>query len=358
MTIINTLSTLQISLMSRKHVADLTGALTTATGELSTGFREDVYADLGARSAQTLEFRNRMDRTESFVTSNRILEGKLEMMETSLTTARDAAQEFLSLAVSSAQTPNQIAPELRDQARSTLDLLISSVNVAYGGEYLFAGIDSDTKPMQEVGTVNPVSGRSPLDVIGAIAGAGPATAADAAAMIADLDAVFASTAVDPLDNYETTFFNGTDLLDGFGVPNPRVIAQVDDTETLTYGVQANDPPFRDLMKGLMMFAAVDVTQIADDAAYAAWAGAAVDALAAGIGGLDDIRVQVGTDRARLGDMLSFQMDRRDVYNNRIVDLEGVDAYETASRMQALQTQLEASYTATARIARLSFLNYM
>ena len=358
MTSFNPISTLQLNLQGRKLVSDLTRQVADTTQELSTGYRKNVYGDLGARAAQTLEFRNRMDRTEDFVVLNQVLEGKLEMLEDALSGVRNSAQEFLNIAVGSATSPNQLAQELQAQAQATLNFVVAGLNMAYGGEYLMSGVATDTKPVQDIYTANPTTGQSPADVINGIVGTGPATAGGAAAMIAQLDAVFSSSAANPNDNYEATFYNGTPALDTFGNPSPRSVAQIDDDTRMAYGVQANDPAIRDLMKGLMMFASVDVTTINDPATYAAWATEAVDAIASGIQGLDEARVQTGSNRKLLEDTVTAQQSRMDIYNARIVTLETADPYETAARLQNLQVQLEATYATTAKLGRMSFLNYM
>ena len=40
------------------------------------------------------------------------------------------------------------------------------------------------------------------------------------------------------------------------------------------------------------------------------------------------------------------------------DVEGVDAYEASTRMKSLLTQVETSYTLTARIQQMSLMNYL
>ena len=50
--------------------------------------------------------------------------------------------------------------------------------------------------------------------------------------------------------------------------------------------------------------------------------------------------------------------RIDIYQSRVLDLEGVDSYEAATRISLLETQLQATYAVTARLSQLSFLNYM
>ena len=50
--------------------------------------------------------------------------------------------------------------------------------------------------------------------------------------------------------------------------------------------------------------------------------------------------------------------RNEILNREIVSLEGVDQYEVSTRITLLTTQLEASYSITARISRLNLMNYL
>ena len=53
----------------------------------------------------------------------------------------------------------------------------------------------------------------------------------------------------------------------------------------------------------------------------------------------------------------MEREKRD-FTSAISRLEGVDAYETATRINVLMVQLETSYAVTGRINRLSLLSYI
>ena len=48
----------------------------------------------------------------------------------------------------------------------------------------------------------------------------------------------------------------------------------------------------------------------------------------------------------------------DIIATHIGALEAVDPYEASTRVSTLMTQIETSYALTARIQRLSLLNYL
>jgi flagellar hook-associated protein 3 FlgL len=50
--------------------------------------------------------------------------------------------------------------------------------------------------------------------------------------------------------------------------------------------------------------------------------------------------------------------RNNILQKEIIALEGVDPYEAATRVNTITNQLEASYALTARISRLSLLDYI
>ncbi|TGD61867.1 hypothetical protein EYC08_17510 [Tabrizicola sp. WMC-M-20] len=358
MTTIQTISTFQTNLSGRKNISRLGGLMQKLGNELSTGLRSDVYADLGMRSAQSLDMRNRLDRTEAYKLSNTILAGKMDMTTEALRGMREAAQSFLNISAANMDAPSQTVAVLQDQARATLDLVIRAMNTSYGGEHLFSGLATDRAPMQALDTVNPATGLSPQDVVQGIAGTGPVDAADALARIAALQAVFSSAAVDPAQDFDATFYNGTPRLAPDSSPMGRVVVRLDDSQTLNVGIQANDPGFTDLLKGLMMIATVNPQDIPDAGAYAEWMGHAVTAISDGIGAIDAAQVGLGNQQALVDKTLKRQQVQMDLYNNGIAGIEAADPYDTAARLTALRTQLEATYSVTAQLSKLSFLNYM
>lgn len=358
MAISGSYSTLQMSITSRNRVSDISQQISTATNEMSTGLHADVHRELGVRSAQTLELRNMMQRNDNFALNNTMIEGKLKIQEDALSNIHESLQSFMNLAIRSSIEPDQVAVTLQKQANATLDLIYSNANTTYAGEYIFSGTSSEIRPLQDRRTINPATGLSPDDVMTGLVGGAVTTPADAASKIALIDARFASTSAVPAENYEATFYNGTPELDALGNPSPRVSARIDEGLSLTYGVQANDPAIREAIKGLMMFASVDVTTINDETAYSDWVGDAMSSLSNGLQGLDAMRVDVGSDRRAVTEKITSQRDISAIYNNRIFALEGVDPYEAATRVESLRVMMEATYTATARIASMSILNHM
>ncbi|EPX78028.1 flagellin [Salipiger mucosus] len=353
------LSTLHSNLTARRFVERSRAELEQVGQELSTGYKADIAKDLGMQSSQAIAFRNAMDKTEGYITGNKVLESKLSLLSGTMDNFRNEAQSMMDLAVTNASSPAPTVDALQAEAKATLDALTSHLNVNYNGEYLFAGIDANSTPVQSYSETNNETGYSPQGVVEGIVGTNIASPADAATKIAELDAIFdSSNTVNPDRNFEGTFFKGMPLEDAGGNPNKRINAIVADDQKIEYGKQANDPAFTEILKGVSMIAGLDPAEIDNAAGYDAWMNEAINSMASGIKKLGVEQADIGKKRESLDEIITQQEDKKGIYNNRIVALEGVDHYEAASRMSALETQLEATYSVTAKISQLSFLNFM
>lgn len=342
----------------RDALIDLRTRLDQSNQELSTGRRSDVHRALGANAVEVHRLRDDAARIEQRKESNAFLSGRLDVTAQSLVGAAGTLQDFLALAVPNRTGPVPTVSSLRDAARAGYDALVNQLNASLGGAYLFAGIDTDRPPLVELDEPAPLSGQSPRDVLSAIVGGGFADGPDAAAKAAEVAASFAGTnGAAPDRNFERSFYVGTPAQDAGGLPSERLTASIDRSISLPYGVQANDPAFRSALQGLAMIAAVDPATVDPDA-YSEWVTAGIDAAAAGLAGIRDAQARLGGQQAMLDQVIERQEVRGDIYAAQLARLEGVDPYEAASRVSALSTQLEASFASTARLMRLSFLDFM
>lgn len=355
---VQTMSTLDALVSQRRVASDLNQRLSDAATEASTGMKANVYEVLGLRSSEALALRSGMARNESFMTSNEMLSDRLDLTALTLRQTRETAQGFLDLAISNVAAPTQTAGELQRAAQTTLDRLTGQINMTFRGVPLFAGTDSAQAPLQRWDAVNPATGLAPRDVVAEAIAGGIGGDADATTKAAKLSDIYASAGAVPPRSFESTFFNGTNLVADDGTPSARVTARIDESTVISHGIQANDPAFTDLLRGLSMLASTDASEIDDPEAYRVWVGAAVEAVSAGVAGLIDTESRLGGQQKAVENVLQMQRDRHTLFNSQVLSLEGVDPYEAATRLNQLQTQLEATYAVTARLSKLSFLNFM
>ena len=351
-------SSLQSLMFRQRTTESVSRQLLVAETEIATGRYADVFASLGTRATEAMSMRTSFERLEGQIQSNTFLQNKLDTTATTLGNLRDTAQEVLTLAITNSDPTSGNPQYLQQAARTAYDAIAGYLNTNYNGNALFSGVDTDRSPVNPWDRKDGATGLSPSDVLAGVTGGTVTDAADAAAKLAEINAIFDGTTANPDTAFEESFYNGTPHEDGSGNANPRLAAIIDDGIRVDYGVQANDDAFRDVLKGLALLASADPSDITDDGAYAAWVGAAVGALQTGVSGVLSLETRTGTYQGQIEDTISRQETRRDLLSTQISELEGVDPYEAATRLSALETQLQASYAVTARLQNLSFVNFM
>ena len=68
--------------------------------------------------------------------------------------------------------------------------------------------------------------------------------------------------------------------------------------------------------------------------------------------------RLGAAQKAVSDSTEQLKQRNTIMNREVVSLEGVDQYDVSTRVNILTTQLEASYSMTARISKLSLMDYL
>ncbi|TIV17432.1 MAG: flagellar hook-associated family protein, partial [Mesorhizobium sp.] len=71
-----------------------------------------------------------------------------------------------------------------------------------------------------------------------------------------------------------------------------------------------------------------------------------------------IRAETGIAQQRVSDASDRMKTQVDLFEKHIVDLEGVDPAEAATRVADLTQHIETSFALTARLQQLSLLNYL
>ena len=71
-----------------------------------------------------------------------------------------------------------------------------------------------------------------------------------------------------------------------------------------------------------------------------------------------MQADLGNAQQRVTNANSRMTIQSDIITNHLDALEGVDPYEASSRLSSLMTQVETAYAMTARIQKLTLLNYL
>ena len=96
----------------------------------------------------------------------------------------------------------------------------------------------------------------------------------------------------------------------------------------------------------------------NDETFRVVAETATRLISEGIHEVTQLQGRVGSAQARIAQVNERMSVQTDLISKDIGALENVDPYEAASRVTTLMTQLETGYALTARLQRLSILDYL
>jgi len=295
----NTVSSAQQNTNLRNLVAHQKNLANKAAMELATGLKTDVYMTPGAAPAKSLDLRGRLTVNEAFLTSNKVLASKLNATSDVMTDVLGSAQDFLNL-LTGGDLASTNRETLKESAKRAMTDISNMLNTTYGGEFLFSGLSVNQKPI-------------------------------------DLDAGYVSTYL--------------------GDTTGKLTAQVDENTTLEYGIRADNPGFQQLLGALSTIINTDLEAM-DYGTFQTFRDAQVTAIGGANQAILSDQTGLGDQQARLDARVERQENLFKIYNNSIHEVEGVDPEEAAIRLEGMDIQLEATFQVTARLSRMSFLNYM
>ena len=343
-------STAALAGVPRQAIQKTQSELVTAQKEISTGRLADVGRTLGGRTGQAVSLRQEHARLETILTTNQMAGSRLETTQLTLGQLRETASGFLGALVGVGKGTTGAAA-LQQAAEQGLKGLIGSLNASAGGAHLFGGINADAKPVADYYATPAAANKQAVDNAFAaafgVAQTDPGAAAIGAAdMQAFLDGDFRALFEDP--QWSGTWSAAT---------SQNVQSRISPTEVADTSVNANEQAMRKLAMAYTMVADLGAGRL-NEATFRVVAETATRLVSEGIQDLTALQGRVGGTQARIAQMNERMSAQTDILATRIGSLENVDPYEAASRVTTLMTQLETGYALTARLQRLSILNYL
>ena len=139
----------------------------------------------------------------------------------------------------------------------------------------------------------------------------------------------------------------------------RDTASVDVNFTVTYGLTSNDPSFQKLVNGLrFMNDAVIAGKAGNTATYQSNMQQASTLISSGLAGIQALHAGVANNQNIIKQQTDLQNADITTLKNQVADIQQVNLTELGSELNLLQTQLQASYSSTASLEKLSLLNYL
>lgn len=323
--------------------------LARAEKEVVTGRVADPGLSLGARAGQSISLSRDVDRLGALIDSNGLVSSRLASTQASLVQLTDIAKELLPALTTAVSGP--IDPAIpQNQAKSALSTITSILNTTQNGEYLFAGINTDHKPLDDFNAPDSEA-RQFFDTEFELLFGFPITDAAAANITAEELNAF-------MDQLMDGVLTGTDWDDYWSeASDVEISARITLSETTKASVSANNDGVKKLVMAAA-FASYFLEGSFDDTVKKAVMERSVATLGEAVAHLGSSQAEVGIIQQRVqsaSERVSMQID---LFKLNINDLEGVDPYEASSRITSLLTQIEVSYTLTSRIQQLSLVRFL
>jgi flagellar hook-associated protein 3 FlgL len=141
------------------------------------------------------------------------------------------------------------------------------------------------------------------------------------------------------------------------------VAQIGPSQTVDYGIQANEEGIRSQLEAVAAFAAFtaspsNTNSQAQVAALSQRVGTALSSSAPGDQTIQDIQSDLANAQTTMATATSLQTQSQTALQNIVSQVETVSPDQVASQMLALQTELQASYETTSTLAQLSLVKYL
>jgi flagellar hook-associated protein 3 FlgL len=346
-----TVSTLAQHVRLQAQIRSTRQEVDRLTQEIGSGTHADPFAALGGDASRWMALRRSFEQISFYEESARLAATQLAGQQTAMTALQTTATEMRGLLLGVQSGADDGSPRtIGEGARNALEQVRGVINQAVGGRFLFSGPAVTTPPLREPDVAN-AAGNSPTSVLAAIK-AGYGSLADPVSMASFLDEVhqvFAGTHPNPDWTFEKVFYAGS--------TTGAMAVAIDRASDVSLDVRASHPALRGIVEALYVLDAVPATLTSADS-YRVMAAELSERLTIDLGRLVDLTAEVGYRQQLVAETLTRHAQTSAVVNNNLAALESIDDYAAATRLTALQTQLELSYTITARLSRLSLASYL
>lgn len=319
--------------MLARQGADLRARIQQAATEVTTGLPADLGKALRGDVGPLLAIDASLARLAAYKRTATDAAFQTSAQQSALTGLSSLAAGITTTLLGSRDLPTPVqVTAVAAEARGRLDSAIGLLNSQASGRAIFAGTATGTPPLG--------SGDELLAALEAAA-AGATTAGQVAAAV---NSWFA----DPL-GYGTFYQGGAPL-------SPTPVAP---GETAEISTTAMDPAIRDTLAGFAMAALIDRGLLSGNPdERARLAQSAGQHLLTSEDARTTLAARIGTVEAQIEAASTRNSAEETALGILRSDLGSVDPYEAATRLETARTQLESLYLLTARISRLSLVDYL
>ncbi|WP_264211871.1 flagellin [Leisingera thetidis] len=333
--ILNSYGDMAQHLFLRSRNTELQNNITTLSEEFATGKSANLVERLGGDFTYLADLENNLNRIESYMVAN----GEVQLFATTTQGSLEKVQNQVQamrndiLTLSPAMDVGN-AEQFGSQAKQRMSSAINLLNTSVGGRTIFAGTATDTKPLNDSGTLMSA-------ILTEVSGL--TTSNDIIQAVKDW--------FDDPAGFDTVMYKGS--------ATSLQPVTVGEGEQVTLGIRADDDNVKHALQSYV------ITALADEPSLGLAEDVQIDLVLQASSELsesEDRLIQLQADVGFIEGQLEAVNTRNEASKTSLSivknNLVSADPYETYTRLQEAQTQLEGLYTVTARSSQLSLLNYI
>ncbi|MET0169946.1 MAG: flagellar hook-associated family protein [Aliihoeflea sp.] len=340
-------STHAVSQTLRLQVARAQAEMIKAQKEVVTGQVADRGLHVGIRTGQSISLDRDIARLQNIKDTNALVSSRMAASQEAMAQVHSDAQTFMNTLTTSLGGTLD-AKVLQSQASAMLSTVASAVNTTVGGEFIFAGTNTDVRPFNDFLAPDSPS-RAAMnewfgDYLDSIGNPDPSTLTPA--QVGEfLDQLEVNMSA---DSWKPSFSQASDQ---------QITSRITLNETAQTSVTVDEIGVRQLVMAAAAVLTLSEAGIGRDAARTV-NERAMGWTSQGMSEMTSSRASLGIVEGRVSqasERLSMQVD---VFTNMQRDMIGVDEYEAGTRLTALISQTDAALLLTTRIQQISLLRYL
>lgn len=271
--------------------------------QISSGLKTQDYKGIARDSQYLLAVESSYSKLDAYNANSNTAAANINIMYSTIGRIEDMANSMLS-SVTSALAGNQVpAAIMSSQADNAMKETAGLLNSKVAGRYLFSGSDIDTVPVNL---------------------SDPAWVPQSAPSVVN-----------------TGYYQGNSVISS---------VQTSETQTVSYGITADSTGFEKLFRAYNLLFN-NPTGFADR-------NEALDLIKQGINDIANLRGLLSTQAKSIEDQTDKNEQDKGFLTELGTTIKGTDIPSASVTLTEIQGQLEASYSASVRIMKLSLVNYL
>lgn len=318
-----------------RTTAQIRDRMQTASQEAVTGLKSDLTKATDGDLGRAHLLKKAQSDIEQSQNINTLSKSRLSLMSGALTNTLDTIDNIDSRAIVTLSADNIFATDaLINEARASVENIMSSLSVKHGERNLFSGDRTDRATFGDAEVF--------LSDIENLIAAAPDT--DAAILATD---DYFSVGGD----FETRIYQG-------GPGNPPALP-IGNGRNIEVSVSGKSQSIKDVLKGLAIIATSrDGLPAGDKASFNRLVTEGANSITKSTAGIVRANAELGIFSASLASAEKQNESEALALATSFQNLFGRDQFEAAGELKQLQVQLEASYAITARLSNLTLTKFL